>query len=203
MYRFSRSIYRDLAPHVINSATGPGSEAHDGHSNGHNGHSGLHANGGQEGHATGNGNGSGNAIDVPPVVVNRQRLLEACEAAIRRLAYDRRYFAHPARSLFNEVRMYFPIHEQDRAFRVIDRNIKLAIEFLDRLPDGGAGLDGQPSECRAHTRKGTPCQRTPLPGRDYCPSHKHLEEGLEGMQEDAGVLNGGSAGDGDRVGAAA
>ena len=28
----------------------------------------------------------------------------------------------------------------------------------------------------ASTRKGTPCQREPLPGRDYCPSHKHLEE---------------------------
>jgi hypothetical protein len=30
--------------------------------------------------------------------------------------------------------------------------------------------------CKATTRKGKPCQRTPLPGRDYCPSHQHLEE---------------------------
>ena len=28
----------------------------------------------------------------------------------------------------------------------------------------------------ATTRKGKPCQRTPLPGREYCPSHSHLEE---------------------------
>ena len=63
---------------------------------------------------------------------------------------------------------------------MIERNIKLAIEFLERLPEG-AGLDGEPRECRAHTRKGTPCQREPLPGRDYCPSHKHLEEAFESL----------------------
>jgi hypothetical protein len=195
MYRFSRSIYRDLAPYVIKDSVG-GPEASNGHSNGHHlaGDIGSTANGH---HANGNGNGNGHAVTV----TNRQRLLESCEAAIRRLASDRRYFAHPARSLFAEVRMLFPIQEQDRAFRVIDRNIKLAIEFLDKLPDGGAGLDGHPSECRAHTRKGTPCQRTPLPGRDYCPSHKHLEEGLEGMDEDLSVLERGDPGE--TLGAAA
>ena len=31
------------------------------------------------------------------------------------------------------------------------------------------------SRCKATTRKGQACQRTPLPGRDYCPSHQHLE----------------------------
>ena len=64
---------------------------------------------------------------------------------------------------------------------VIDRNINLALEFLSRLPEG-VGLDGQPPECNANTRKGTPCQRRPLPGRDYCPSHKHLEETFEGVE---------------------
>ena len=29
---------------------------------------------------------------------------------------------------------------------------------------------------QATTRKGKPCQRTPLPDREYCPSHQHLEE---------------------------
>ena len=202
MYRFSRSIYRDLAPVVIKDSV---SEAENGHSNGHptadsisNGN-GSHANG----HTNGNGNGNGNGHHPVTGVTNRQRLLESCEAAMRRLAYDRRYFAHPARSLFAEVRMLFPLHEQDRVFRVIDRNINLAIEFLDKLPEGRVGLDGQPSECRAHTRKGTPCQRTPLPGRDYCPSHKHLEEGLEGMGEDGSVLNGAPSKPGDRVSATA
>jgi hypothetical protein len=165
MYRFSRSIYRDLAPYVIADQ--------------------ANANGSSNGHANGippaNGNGNGNAPG--DVADNRRRLLEACEAAMRRLAYDRRYFAHPARSLFSEVRIYFPIQEQDRVFRVVERNVKLAIEHLERLPEDGIGLDGQPHECRAHTRKGTPCQRQPLPGRDYCPSHKHLEESLEPVDE--------------------
>ena len=32
--------------------------------------------------------------------------------------------------------------------------------------------------CHATTRKGKPCQRTPLPDRDYCPSHQHLERSV-------------------------
>ena len=165
MYRFSRSIYRDLAPYVIEN---PVSALSNGHAT---------ANGNGNGHAVGNGNGNGpargHAID------NRKRLLDACEAAMRRLVSDGRYFAHPARSLFSEVRMYFPIREQNRVLSVIDRNIKLAIEHLAQLPEGAAALDGQASECRAHTRRGTACRRQPLPGRDYCPSHKHLEESFE------------------------
>jgi hypothetical protein len=145
MYRFSRSIYREVAPYVIE----------DDRSNG---------------------------------TTNRQRVLDACEAAMRRLAFDRRYFARPARSLFGEVRTYFPIQEQLRVYRVVERNVQLAIEHLERLPEDGIGLDGQPTQCNAHTRKGTPCQRTPLPGRDYCPSHKHLEEPLNGAFEDQSVL---------------
>ena len=59
------------------------------------------------------------------------------------------------------------------------RSINLAQGFLERMP-AGAGLDGVPRQCRAHTRKGTPCQREPLPARDYCPSHNHLEETYDG-----------------------
>ena len=41
---------------------------------------------------------------------------------------------------------------------------------------GASGLlDGGVSRCKATTRKGKACQRTPLPSRDYCPSHQHLE----------------------------
>jgi hypothetical protein len=120
---------------------------------------------------------------------NRQRVLDACEAAMRRLALDRRYFARPARSLFTEVRAYFPINEQLRVYKVIEFHVELALEHLSQLPADGIGLDGRPTECRAHTRKGTPCQRTPLPGRDYCPSHKHLEEPLDGLDEDVVVLD--------------
>jgi hypothetical protein len=45
-------------------------------------------------------------------------------------------------------------------------------------------LDGQERDCLASKRKGSLCQREPLPGMDYCPSHKHLEEtfGLREME---------------------
>jgi hypothetical protein len=36
-------------------------------------------------------------------------------------------------------------------------------------------------ECRATTRRGTPCQRTPLPHNGYCPSHQHLAETEQGV----------------------
>jgi len=136
MYRFSRSIYKELAPRVAGDSV----------------------------------------IDA---AAGRQQLLEESEAAMRRLAADRRYFAQPARSLYRDVRCLFPINEQLRAYIVIERNVGLALEHLARLPDGGLGLDGLPRQCRATTRRGTPCAREPLPGRDYCPSHKHLEETLE------------------------
>ena len=37
-------------------------------------------------------------------------------------------------------------------------------------------FDGGVPRCRATTRKGKPCQRTPLPEREYCPSHQHLAD---------------------------
>ncbi len=82
MYRFSRSIYRDLAPRVIEDEGRAGCK-------------------------------------------NRQKLLEACEEAIRRISTDRRYFARPSRSLFNSVRMYFPMSDQLYVWNVIDTNISL------------------------------------------------------------------------------
>ena len=139
MYRFSRSIYREIASAVVED----------------------------ERDLTG--------------CRNKQAVLDACEETIRRLTYDRRYFARPARSLFNQVRMHFHIKDHLRVWKVIDTNIKLAQVFLEQMPEG-AGLDGIVRECRAHTRKGTPCQREPLPNRDYCPSHKHLEETFDGPE---------------------
>ena len=107
---------------------------------------------------------------------------EACEATIRRLAGDRRYFARPAKTLFTEVREHFALAEQVRVYMVIERYLDLAIDFLESLPDD-VSLDGNPRNCLASTRKGTPCQREPLPGRDYCPSHKHLEEAYDAFEE--------------------
>ena len=135
MYHFSRSIYRELAPRVVEDESDP----------------------------TG--------------CQNKQKVLDACEAAIFRLSKDRHYFARPARWLFSEIRPYFALSDQLYAWTVVETSINLAVNFLDRLPTG-VGLDGSPPRCRAHTRKGTPCQRAPVPDKEYCPSHSHLEEPL-------------------------
>ena len=134
MYQFSRSIYRELAPKIID-VSGPDCSG-------------------------------------------KQRVLEACESTMQRLVSDRRYFAKPTKALFSELRSHFPIGEQLFVYRVVDRNVRLALRYLESMPVEDLAFVGS-RECRAHTRRGTPCQREPLPGRDYCPSHKHLEEDLD------------------------
>jgi hypothetical protein len=106
--------------------------------------------------------------------VNHERVLRACESAIERLATDRHYFAHPARTLFNDIRIFFPMNSQLRVLRVVQHYLELADAFLQRLPQTGFDAYGNPLQCRASTRKGTPCQRIPLPHNGYCPSHQHL-----------------------------
>jgi len=103
----------------------------------------------------------------------RRRVLEACQSTVERLARDPRYFARPTRSLFEEIRHLFPITCQARVFYAIDRTLGLAREFIREEMERNSEANLQ---CRATTRKGKPCQRTPLPGREYCPSHSHLEE---------------------------
>jgi len=115
--------------------------------------------------------------------VNHERVLRACEAVIERLATDRHYFAHPSRTLFNDVRWYFPMCAQPRVLRVIERYLACADEMLRQQPLKGYDVYGNPLQCRATTRKGAPCQRMPLPHNGYCPSHQHLAE----TEEDLGL----------------
>jgi hypothetical protein len=105
----------------------------------------------------------------------RHQLLKACEATIRRLASDHRYFARPAQTLFTDVRDFFSLSEQVRVYLVIERYIDLALQHIESLPDN-LTPDGRPRQCSASTRRGTPCQREPRPGSEYCPSHRHLDE---------------------------
>lgn len=108
--------------------------------------------------------------------LNRERVLRACEAAVERLATDRHYFAKPARTLFSDIRAYFPISAQGRVWCVVERYMTFADEFLANQPQSGFDLYGNPILCRASTRKGAQCQRAPLPHNGYCPSHQHLAE---------------------------
>jgi hypothetical protein len=133
MYQFSRSLYRELGPLVVEDRYGT-------------------------------------------ACANRQLFLQSCERAFKRLAADRHYFARPSRTLFNDVRFFFPIGEQIRVFRLIEHYMRVATQYVDDREREGISLDGSPLCCHASTRKGTPCQRVPLPGNKYCPSHKHLEE---------------------------
>jgi hypothetical protein len=112
----------------------------------------------------------------PDPYLNHERVLRACEAAVERLATDRHYFAHPARTLFGDIRAYFPLNCQERVLRVVTRYLDFADEFLRSQPNNGYDVYGNPLRCRASTRKGTPCQRVPLPHNGYCPSHQHLAE---------------------------
>lgn len=66
----------------------------------------------------------------PCAYANHERVLRACEAAIERLATDRLYFAQPARTLFCDVRSYFPVISQARVLYVIDRYLGCADDFL-------------------------------------------------------------------------
>ncbi|HKH16930.1 MAG TPA: hypothetical protein VKA57_05340 [Solirubrobacteraceae bacterium] len=107
---------------------------------------------------------------------NHERVLRACEAAVHRLATDRHYFAYPSRTLFNDIRVYFPMSAQPHVFRVVDRYLGFAADYLASRPTAVMELTGQKLECRATTRRGTQCQRMPLPRNGYCPSHQHLAE---------------------------
>jgi hypothetical protein len=107
---------------------------------------------------------------------NRERVLHACEAAVHRLTTDRHYFARPSRTLFNDIRAYFPMSAQLHVFQVVDRYLTFAGRYLATRPGAATELTGHKLACRATTRKGTSCRRMPLPHNGYCPSHQHLAE---------------------------
>jgi hypothetical protein len=97
MYHFSRAIYRELAPLVVED----------------------------ERDRTRN----------PP----KQLVLDACEYTIRRVVYDRGSIANPARFLFGQIRGYFRLRDLPRVWRIIQRDIGVALETIDRLPQGRQG----------------------------------------------------------------
>jgi hypothetical protein len=105
---------------------------------------------------------------------SRRAVLIACEQTMERLATDPLYFAKPERALFQDIRRHFPITAQAQVAWAVEQGVKAAVDFIEEQIESGL-LDGGVARCRATTRKGKPCQRTPLPDRDYCPSHQHLE----------------------------
>lgn len=105
----------------------------------------------------------------------RKTVLFECERTMMRLADDPHYFARPDRALFADIRRYFPITAQAQVAWSVREGVGAATAFVEQQVEAGL-LDGGVARCHATTRKGKACQRTPLPGRDYCPSHQHLEQ---------------------------
>jgi len=103
-----------------------------------------------------------------------ESVLRACEMNLERLATDRHYFAKPARTLFSDIRPYFPVTAQAKVWHVVQTYVAAAEEWLLKQPRHGYDANGNPLQCRATTRRGTACQREPLPLNGYCPSHQHL-----------------------------
>jgi hypothetical protein len=113
-------------------------------------------------------------VDRETQLEYRREVLAACEETMERLAKDPLYFSKPDRALFQDIRRYFPITCQAQVSWAVQEGLTAATAFIQSQIEAGA-FDGGVARCRATTRKGKPCQRTPLPERDYCPSHQHLE----------------------------
>jgi hypothetical protein len=105
-----------------------------------------------------------------------EAVVRACERTIERMVGDPHYFARPARTLFRDLRPHFDISAWPRVWEVVQRYVAVARELIDRMPKAGTDANGNPLQCRATTRRGTPCQRVPLHSNGYCPSHQHLAE---------------------------
>ena len=113
---------------------------------------------------------------------NQELVLRGCEHAMERLWSDRRHFARPARSLFNDIRTYFSMSSQLRVYFVVKRHVDLLLAFLAEHPEHEYDANGMARSCQAMTRKGQPCQRPPLARSEYCPSHQHLTETFEELE---------------------
>ena len=107
---------------------------------------------------------------------DREHVLRACEATVERLVRDRFYFAHPARTLFADIRWRFPLHRQTHVFEVIDRHLAATRQELEGSVKATLELTGEPLRCRATTRRSVPCNHEPNPRTGYCSWHRHLAD---------------------------
>jgi hypothetical protein len=112
-----------------------------------------------------------------PAASNHEAVLRACEGVVTRLATDRHSFARPSRTLFCDIRNYFPMSAQSHVHQIISLYMDYAERFLEEHPlEAYTAVSGAPPQCRATTRKGAACQRVPLARNGYCPSHQHLAD---------------------------
>ena len=107
-------------------------------------------------------------LEYPPRSARRVRADDG--AARQRSAL----FRKPGPRAFPGHPPLLPDHVQAQVAWAVHEGVSAAVAFIEEQIEAGA-FDGGVARCQATTRKGKPCQRTPLPERDYCPSHQHLE----------------------------
>ena len=103
----------------------------------------------------------------------------AIDEALERLTTERELFGRPERRLFRDVRWCFPLSRQAHVWRVIATWVASVDAEVESMRRAGVDAFGNPLRCPVFTRRGTPCERAPLPKNGYCPSHQHLVVGDE------------------------
>ena len=113
---------------------------------------------------------------TPRAASSHAAVLRACEATMERLATDRHYFARPARTLFNDIRIYFPMCAQAHVCSVVTRYIAARRGVLDASRT--TATTSAATRCSAARRRARARRASamPLPHNGYCPSHQHLAE---------------------------
>src|SRR5215204_223960 len=92
----------------------------------------------------------------------RKAVLEACEQTMGRLARDPQYFAKPERSLFQDIRRYFPITAQAQVAWAVNEGVSAAVSFIEEQIEAGA-FDGGVPRCHATTARRTSTWNAPAP----------------------------------------
>src|ERR671936_821871 len=76
--------------------------------------------------------------DLEKQLEYRRAVLAACEETVERLAKDPRYFAPPDRTLFQDIRRYFPISSQAQVAWAVTEGIGAAVDFIEQQIEAGA-----------------------------------------------------------------
>src|SRR6476646_2264039 len=80
-------------------------------------------------------------VDGATRLAYRREVLSACEGTMERLASDPHYFANPDKTLFQDIRRYFPITVQAQVCWAVQEGVGAAVAFVQTQIEAGA-FDG-------------------------------------------------------------
>src|SRR4051794_41963449 len=82
-------------------------------------------------------------VGVEKQLEYRRDVLAACEDCVERLAKDPRYFSSPDKTLFQDIRRYFPITQQAQGAWAVNEGVGAAGEFIEaQIEAGGVARGG-------------------------------------------------------------